>query len=167
MRSPRPAARPRHRKIVPLGALAQIVRRAKASGRTVVLTNGCFDLLHPGHVDLLERARRYGDLLIVALNSDGSVKALKGPQRPILPQRDRATLLAALAGVDFVTIFHDPTPQRVIARLRPQVLVKGADWGPQAVVGRDVVERDGGRVVRIPLVTGYSTTRLIERLSAS
>jgi D-beta-D-heptose 7-phosphate kinase/D-beta-D-heptose 1-phosphate adenosyltransferase len=130
-----------------------------------VFTNGCFDLLHAGHVRVLEQARRLGDLLIVGVNSDRSVRALrKGPGRPLVGERDRALLLAALASVDYVTIFGDPTPLRVIARLRPRILVKGADWGSSEIVGAELVRRAGGRVVRVPLVKGYSTSRLIARI---
>jgi len=131
----------------------------------VVFTNGCFDLLHPGHVLLLERAKRMGDALVVAVNSDRSVKALKGPARPILPQRARAMLVAALASVDYVTIFDATTPAALIARLQPDVLVKGADWPRGTMVGADVVRRRGGRIVRLPVVNGYSTTRLITRIT--
>jgi D-beta-D-heptose 7-phosphate kinase/D-beta-D-heptose 1-phosphate adenosyltransferase len=130
----------------------------------VVFANGCFDLLHPGHVLLLERAKRLGDALVVAVNSDRSVKALKGPARPVLPQRARATLVAALASVDYVTIFDAPTPAALIERLRPDVLVKGADWTRGTIVGADVVRRSGGRIVRLPVVNGYSTTQLITRI---
>ena len=140
------------------------MRRAQANGRTVVFTNGCFDLLHAGHVKLLERAKRYGDLLIVGLNSDRSVRALKGPGRPILGQEDRALLLAALQSVDYVAIFNERTPQRLVERLRPGVLIKGADWGAAQIVGRRTVERRGGRVIRLPLLKGYSTTKLIKRI---
>ena len=153
-----------HRKIASLGSLTRILRHAKASGKRVVLTNGCFDLLHAGHIKLLERARRLGDVLIVALNSDRSVRALKGPARPLVRQGDRALVLAALESVDYVTIFGEATPSRVVARLRPQILVKGADWGADEIVGREVVERDGGEVVRFPLLKGYSTTGLIRRI---
>lgn len=152
------------RKIASLPRLVRAVRHAKARGRRVVFTNGCFDLLHAGHVTLLEQAKRLGDLLIVAINSDRSIRALKGPSRPIVPERDRALLVAALQSVDHVTIFDAPTPQRWIARLRPDILVKGADWGRGTIVGRDVVERHGGRVVRLPLMKGRSTSRLIERI---
>ncbi|MBI1992463.1 MAG: D-glycero-beta-D-manno-heptose 1-phosphate adenylyltransferase [Candidatus Omnitrophica bacterium] len=152
------------RKIKTLPALTRIVREAKSKGRRVVFTNGCFDLLHAGHVKLLERARRLGDVLIVAVNSDQSVAVLKGPSRPIVGERDRALILAALESVDYVTIFQEPTPERLIARLRPQVLVKGADWEASGIVGRQTVHRDHGRVVRLPLAKGYSTSRLIERI---
>jgi D-beta-D-heptose 7-phosphate kinase/D-beta-D-heptose 1-phosphate adenosyltransferase len=144
--------------------LSRIVRRAKAQGRRVVFTNGCFDLLHAGHVTLLERARRQGDLLVVAINSDRSVRALKGRHRPVVTARDRALVLASLESVDYVTEFHQLTPRQAIARLRPQVLVKGADWSAGRVVGREIVERDGGKVVRIPLMPGRSTSTLARRL---
>ena len=160
MRTPPSAAR----KITSAAALARILRRASARGQRVVFTNGCFDLLHAGHVQVLERARRLGDLLIVGINSDRSVKGLKGPGRPIVPQADRALLLAALACVDYVTIFNEPTPLRLIARLKPRVLVKGTDWGPANIVGGQLVRRHGGRVVRIPLLAGHSTSNLIARI---
>ena len=152
-------------KIRPAGALARIIRRAQRQGRSVVFTNGCFDLMHAGHVTLLERARSLGDLLVVGVNSDRSVRQLhKAPGRPMIGQRDRALLLAALACVDYVTIFGDSTPRRLIEQLRPRILIKGADWGAAEIVGRRAVERYGGRVVRMPLLKGYSTTRLIERI---
>ncbi len=153
-----------HRKIKSLDALKRIVRRANAQGRRVVFTNGCFDLLHAGHVKLLERAKRLGDLLIVGINSDRSVRALKGPSRPIVGQNDRALILAALETVDFVMVFDELTPERVVSCLRPQVLVKGADWGGSQIVGRETVERHHGCVIRIPLLKSYSTTRLIRRI---
>ena len=152
------------RKITSWRALERVVRRATAQHRRVVFTNGCFDLLHAGHVTLLERARRLGEVLIVAINSDRSVRGLKGPGRPVVRQRDRARLLAALECVDYVTIFDQPTPLTLLQRLRPHVLVKGADWGRAAIVGRDLVHARGGRVVRIPLVKGRSTSRLLERI---
>ena len=152
------------RKIRSAAALTGIVRRLSARGRRVVFTNGCFDLLHAGHVKLLERAKRLGDVLIVGINSDRSVGGFKGPGRPIVPQADRALLLAALASVDYVTVFNEPTPLRVIARLRPHVLVKGADWGASEIVGREIIRRHGGRIVRIPLLAGHSTSDLIARI---
>ncbi|MBI3996489.1 MAG: D-glycero-beta-D-manno-heptose 1-phosphate adenylyltransferase [Candidatus Omnitrophica bacterium] len=155
------------RKILSLPALIRRVRRLQSQGRRVVFTNGCFDLVHAGHVTVLERAKRYGDVLVVGVNSDRSVRALKGKGRPILNQQDRALLLAALACVDYVTIFSERTPQRVIERLRPNLLVKGADWGAGKIVGRDTVERYGGRVVRVPLLKGSSTSRIIERIRGS
>lgn len=152
------------RKVASREALARIVNEAKARGQRVVFTNGCFDLLHPGHIQLLERAKRLGDVLIVGINSDRSVRTLKGPRRPIVNQRDRALLVAALESVDYVTIFNEPTPVLLIDRLRPQVLVKGADWSATRIVGRETIQRNHGRVVRIPLLKGQSTTRLLERI---
>ncbi len=153
-------------KIRSVAALIRMARQARARGRTIVLTNGCFDLLHAGHVMLLERAKRLGDVLIVATNSNRSVRGLKGPGRPVMSARDRAQLLAALESVDYVTVFDAPTPQRLIMALRPDVLVKGADWGQGQIVGSEVLKRYGGRVVRAPLVKGYSTTALIRRIQA-
>jgi rfaE bifunctional protein nucleotidyltransferase chain/domain len=143
------------------------VAEAKRNGGQVVFTNGCFDLLHPGHVRCLEQARALGDLLVVAVNSDASVRQNKGSARPLLPGEERAELLAALACVDFVTIFDQVTPRELIARLLPDVLVKGGDWGAGEIVGREEVEASGGRVVSIPLVPGYSTSALIARIRAA
>jgi len=137
--------------------------RARAERRTIVFTNGVFDLLHPGHVRYLREARALGDLLIVGINSDRSVRANKGPGRPITPEAERAEILAALAVVDYVAVFDEDTPYRLISAVQPDVLVKGADWADDAIVGRDVVEARGGRVVRVPLEQGYSTTALIDR----
>jgi rfaE bifunctional protein nucleotidyltransferase chain/domain len=139
-------------------------RRLKDEGRVVVMTNGCFDLLHAGHVCLLETARNEGDVLVVALNSDRSVREIKGPPRPILPEHERAETLAAMECVDHVVIYDEPTPAEVIAELLPDVLVKGADWGEHSIVGRDTVEARGGRVVRVPLSAGRSTTVILERI---
>jgi len=133
-----------------------------------VFTNGCFDLLHPGHVKVLERARALGDALIVGINSDRSVRRLsKGPGRPVADERDRAVVLAAFACVDYVTIFDATTPQRLVQQLRPDILVKGADWGATSIIGSDTVLARGGRVVRVPLLKGHSTTRIIERIKRS
>lgn len=142
-----------------------LVRRARSLGQTIVFTNGVFDILHPGHVRYLRDARALGDLLIVGVNSDRSVKALgKAPDRPINPEHDRAEVLSALASVDVVVIFDDETPHDIITAIQPDTLVKGADWGENAIVGRDVVEARGGRVVRIALAEGYSTTKIIGRM---
>lgn len=131
----------------------------------MVFTNGVFDLLHPGHVRYLAEARALGDLLIVGINADASVRRLqKGPDRPINPESERAEVIAALACVDAVVIFSEDTPHEIVSALQPDVLVKGADWAADAIVGRDVVEARGGRVVRIALAPGYSTTTLLERL---
>jgi D-beta-D-heptose 7-phosphate kinase/D-beta-D-heptose 1-phosphate adenosyltransferase len=139
--------------------------RLRAEGKTLVFTNGVFDLLHPGHVRYLQAARRLGDALIVAVNSDRSARALeKGPERPINPDHERAELLAALECVDATVVFDEDTPHEIVAALQPEVLVKGADWADGAIVGAEIVEARGGRVVRIPVAAGYSTTRLIEKL---
>ena len=136
-------------------------------GKTVVFTNGCFDLLHSGHVALLEQARAHGDLLIVGLNSDASVQRLKGASRPVVPQAERAELLEALEAVDRVVIYDQDTPLETITALLPDVLVKGADWALDDIVGRDVVEGAGGRVVRAELVSGRSSTSVLERIRGS
>jgi len=137
--------------------------RAHATGRIVVFTNGVFDLLHPGHVRYLRQARALGDVLIVGVNSDRSVRRHKGPNRPITTAAERAELVAALEAVDQVVVFDEDTPHEVISAVQPDVLVKGADWAEDAIVGRDIVEARGGRVVRVPVEQGYSTTNLIER----
>jgi rfaE bifunctional protein nucleotidyltransferase chain/domain len=143
------------------------VEQARSQGKTIVFTNGVFDILHPGHIRYLRDARALGDLLIVGVNSDRSVRALdKAPDRPINSEGERAEVLAALESVDFVVIFDDDTPHEIISALQPDILVKGADWGENAIVGRDVVEARGGRVVRIPLAEGYSTTKIIERIKS-
>ena len=138
----------------------------RARGGTVVFTNGVFDLLHPGHVRYLRDARALGDALMVAINSDRSVRANKGEGRPITPQAERAELLRALDAVDAVTIFDEETPLAIISAVQPDVLVKGADWGPDNIVGREVVEARGGRVVRVALAQGFSTTALVEKVRA-
>lgn len=136
----------------------------KRNGRRVVFTNGCFDLLHPGHIGSLEQARALGDVLIVGLNSDASVRQLKGAGRPVLPERERAEILASLECVDAVVIFDELTPREVIARLLPDVLVKGGDWASDQIKGREEVEAAGGRVVSIPVVAGYSTTEILRKI---
>jgi D-glycero-beta-D-manno-heptose 1-phosphate adenylyltransferase len=138
--------------------------REKRNGRRVVFTNGCFDLLHPGHIRGFEQARQLGDVLIVGLNSDSSVRQLKGPTRPVIPEEERAEILCALEPVDAVIIFHELTPREVIARLLPDVLVKGGDWPGDQIVGREEVEAAGGRVVSIPVVPGYSTTTILQKI---
>jgi rfaE bifunctional protein nucleotidyltransferase chain/domain len=141
------------------------VERLRARALQIVFTNGVFDLLHPGHVRYLREARRLGDALIVGVNSDRSVRSLaKGPNRPINPESDRAELLAAFGCVDAVVIFDEDTPHEIVAALKPDILAKGADWGPDNIVGRDIVERHGGKVVRIPVVEGYSTSKLIAKI---
>ena len=139
-------------------------RRWRESGRKVVLTNGCFDLLHPGHLALLEAARAEGDVLVVAINSDRSVRRIKGEGRPAVPEAERAETLLALEAVDRVVVYDEPTPLEVVKALVPDVLVKGADWAEDAIVGREEVEAAGGRVVRVEMVPGRSTTSMLERI---
>lgn len=154
-------------RILPLERAFELVAELRQEGKRVVFTNGCFDLLHPGHTRYLAKARRFGDVLLVAVNSDRSVRALKGPGRPILPDSERAEILAGLKSVDYVTIFDDLTPQEIISRLLPDVLVKGADWGSTEIVGRKEVESAGGQVISIPVVPGFSTSALIRRIQDS
>jgi D-beta-D-heptose 7-phosphate kinase/D-beta-D-heptose 1-phosphate adenosyltransferase len=142
-------------------AFADRVRRA---GGRVVFTNGVFDVLHPGHVRYLRAARREGDALVVAVNSDRSARGNKGPSRPIVPEAERAELIGALGCVDAVVIFDEPTPAAIIRAIQPDVLVKGADWAADQIVGRETVETRGGHVVRIPVEPGWSTTSIIEKL---
>jgi rfaE bifunctional protein nucleotidyltransferase chain/domain len=143
----------------------ELVNRARSDGRVVAFTTGVFDILHPGHIRYLREARALGDLLIVGVNSDRSVRALaKAPDRPIHGEAERAEVLSALASVDAVVIFDEDTPHAIISAVQPDILVKGADWGENAIVGRDVVEGRGGKVVRVALAEGYSTTRIIERV---
>ena len=149
-------------KILPLERAVELAGELKRQGKRVVFTNGCFDVLHPGHTRYLAEARKLGDALLVAVNSDASVRALKGPDRPIFPESERAEILAALACVDFVTLFDELMPQKLIARMLPQVLVKGGNWAPDQIVGRKEVEAAGGKVVSIPVVPGYSTSSLVQ-----
>jgi rfaE bifunctional protein nucleotidyltransferase chain/domain len=145
-------------------ALLHERRGWKTAGKAVVFTNGCFDLLHPGHVSLLERARAEGDVLVVGLNSDASVTRLKGAGRPIVPAEERAEVLCALEAVTRVVVYDEDTPREIIAALVPDVLVKGADWAVDAIVGRAEVEAAGGRVVRVEIVPGRSTTAIVDRI---
>ena len=150
-----------------LDEAAAFVADAKARGLKVVFTNGVFDLLHPGHVRYLTTARSQGDVLVVGVNSDRSVRENKGPSRPIIPEQERAELLEALSVVDAAVIFDEPTPQAIIDRLRPDVLVKGADWAADAIVGRETVEAGGGKVVRVPIEQGWSTSAIILKAKAT
>ena len=143
--------------------LSRFVAEARGAGRTIVFTNGVFDILHPGHVRYLQAARAHGDLLIVGVNSDASVRRNKGPNRPINPEQERAEVVAALACVDAASIFDEDTPAAIIARVQPDVLVKGADWPADQIVGRDRVEARGGVVIREPVERGHSTSAIIEK----
>ena len=146
------------------GELVEQRARWKREGKTVVFTNGCYDLLHPGHIRLLEQARGLGDILILALNSDASVRRMKGPSRPMISESDRASMALALAAVDAVTLFDEDTPRELIAAVLPDVLVKGADWS-HFIAGREEVEAAGGRVLTVSLEPGYSTTNIVERMN--
>ena len=144
------------------------VERARGDNKTIVFTNGVFDILHPGHVRYLRDARALGDVLIVGVNSDRSAKAQgKAADRPINPEGERCEVLAALASVDAVVVFDEDTPHEIIGLIQPDILVKGADWGANAIVGRDIVEARGGKVVRIPVAEGYSTTKILDRVRRS
>ena len=161
-RSRRPSRE--RRKVLSQANLQRALRAARRRKLRIVFTNGCFDLIHPGHVRYLRAARALGDLLVVALNSDASVRRLKGPSRPLVRQRDRAEVIAALETVDYVTIFPDDTPYRLIRLLQPDVLVKGGDWEPDEIVGADIVRNRGGSVHSLPFARGYSTTELVRRI---
>ena len=152
--------------VLSIAEAAAFAGEQRRAGRRLVFTNGVFDLLHPGHVRYLQAARDQGDALIVAVNSDRSVRAIKGPSRPIVPEGERAELLAALGCVDAAVIFDDDTPAEIIRRIQPDVLAKGADWAADAIVGRDTVEARGGRVVRIPVEQGWSTSAIIEKIKS-
>ena len=143
------------------------VRKWQADGEKVVFTNGCYDIIHVGHVRLLREAKKQGDVLVVAINSDSSVQALKGQERPYVPQDERAEVMAGLESVDYVIIFNELDPLRVITELKPDVLVKGGDWTVDTIVGRDVVEGAGGKVIALPFVDGVSTTTIIKRIIKS
>jgi rfaE bifunctional protein nucleotidyltransferase chain/domain len=148
--------------LISLEAFQPERERISREGRILVFTNGCFDLLHPGHLCLLEQAKSAGDLLIVGLNSDISVRLIKGDKRPIMNQIDRTRLLSALKPVDYVVLFDEPTPLRTIEAICPDVLVKGSDWAPDKIVGADFVQKNGGKVLRVDLVAGQSTSGIIE-----
>lgn len=150
-------------KILETEALQQRLAFWRTLGETIVFTNGCFDVLHLGHVHLLHACRQLGDRVIVGLNSDASVKRLKGPSRPVHGQQSRALVLAALEAVDAIVVFEEDTPLRLIEAIHPDVLVKGGDWAPEKIVGADVVQQYGGRVVSVPYLDGYSTTGILQQ----
>lgn len=151
-------------KIKNVSSLSRILGALRSKGRKVVFTNGCFDILHPGHVFYLEKAARMGDVLVVGLNSDASVRAIKGRERPINSQRDRAKVLSALSFVDYITVFGEKTPEFIIKKLKPDVLVKGGDWKGKDIAGGDFVKSRGGRVAIIRFLKGHSTTSLIKKM---
>ncbi len=144
--------------------LCQIVQALKGKGKRIVFTNGCFDLLHVGHIRYLEKAKSLGDILVVGVNSDRSVREIKGPLRPILSEEERAEVISGLGCVDYVTLFDEPTPLQLITSLQPHVLVKGGDWAKETVVGKEVIEASGGEVVIVPYIEGPSSSNIIETI---
>ena len=153
-----------NQKIMKISRMKKVLARLKVQGKKVVFTNGCFDILHVGHVRYLRKAKSLGDILIIGMNTDRSVKTIKGEKRPIVPERERAEVLSALEFVDYIIFFDEPDPLALITALQPDVLVKGADWSKDRIVGREVVENLGGRVVRVSMVPGASSTGLIEKI---
>jgi len=151
-------------KILTRSQAKEIIRKEREKGKKIVFTNGCFDLLHAGHIYLLREAKKEGDILIVALNSDSSVRKIKGISRPIYPEKERAEILASLEMVDYVVIFEETTPYQIIKELKPHILVKGGDWRINEVVGRDLVESWGGKVKIVPYLNGFSTTNIVEKI---
>ena len=151
-------------KIITSSELSKMLARLRAKGKKVVFTNGCFDILHVGHVDYLSRAKRLGDILVVGLNNDSSVKKIKGLDRPINNERDRAKVLSSLSSVDYICLFKESTPERLIRELRPDILAKGGDWKIGEIVGGSFVRACGGKVKSLPFVKGYSTTALIKKI---
>ncbi|MEW6375172.1 MAG: D-glycero-beta-D-manno-heptose 1-phosphate adenylyltransferase [Thermodesulfobacteriota bacterium] len=151
-------------KIKDIETLRRIIEELKAKGRKIVFTNGCFDLLHIGHIRYLEKAKALGDILVVGVNSDQSVRNLKGPNRPILPEEERAEIISGFGCVDYITIFDESTPLELISSLQPHILVKGGDWTKETTVGKEVVEKSGGEVVILPFIEGSSTSNLIETI---
>ncbi len=152
------------KKIVEQEELKRIVEELKSEKKKIVFTNGCFDILHLGHIQFLKQAKTLGDILIVGVNSDSSVKKLKGPGRPIFSEAERTQILAVLVPVDYITIFFEETPLQIIEKILPDVLVKGGDWGVDEIVGKETVEKNGGKVVSLPLLEGQSTSEIIERI---
>ncbi len=150
--------------IVELQELIKVVNRLKQEGKRIVFTNGCFDIIHLGHVLYLKSAKEYGDILVVGLNSDKSVKIIKGDKRPVVPQGERAGVLSSIRFVDYVVIFNEPDPYKIIEAVKPDVLVKGGDWAIENIIGRDIVESSGGKVYNIPYIEGSSSTNIIEEI---
>jgi rfaE bifunctional protein nucleotidyltransferase chain/domain len=151
-------------KVRTVESLKRIRARLRREGKTVVFTNGCLDLIHGGHIHLFRWAKEQGDILIVALNTDASVRRIKGPARPIFPLAERFEVLAAIEDIDYLTSFGENTPRKIIAALLPDILVKGGDWGPGEIVGAEEVEAAGGRILRVPYLKGHSSTNIIEKI---
>jgi len=158
------ARKAKQRKIYKLGEFLEVRRKLRREGKKVVFTNGCFDLIHAGHVRLFQEAKKQGDVLVVALNDDASVRKLKGPSRPVFPLAERWEILKAIEAIDYLTSFSEETPQKIIAALLPDVLVKGGDWRPEEVVGKKEVETAGGKVVIVPYLKGHSTSSVIKKI---
>lgn len=156
-----------NRKVLTSPQLSRKLKSLHKKGKKIVFTNGCFDILHAGHIRLLARSKKLGDLLVVGINTDRSVKKLKGPTRPVFNEKERALMLAALEPVDFVTFFGEPTPQKLIDRLQPDVIVKGGDYSPKTVVGAQTIKKNGGKVVIFPLVKGKGTSQIIKKILRS
>ena len=151
-------------KLKSLGTIKNEIRALQQQGKKIVFTNGCFDILHAGHVDIFQQARNLGDALVVAVNSDISIKKIKGEKRPVVPQAQRMQVLAALEAIDYVVIFDEENPLKIIKELQPDILVKGGDWPIETIVGREIVEKKGGKVISVPLMEGISTTNIIEEV---
>lgn len=158
-------ARSLENKILPLSKLKDVVLRLKSAKKRIVFTNGCFDLIHWGHIKYLQDARKKGDILVVGINSDSSVKRIKGKNRPVINERDRVRLIAALECVDYAVLFREDTPLKLIGLIKPDVLVKGADWNKNNIVGKDIVLNNGGSVTTIKFIKGYSTSNLIKKIA--
>lgn len=151
-------------KLKPLEIIKNEIKALQQQGKKIVFTNGCFDILHAGHVDIFQQARNLGDALVVAVNSDISIKKIKGEKRPVVPQAQRMQVLAALEAIDYVVIFDEENPFKIIKEIQPDILVKGGDWPVETIVGREIVEKKGGKVLSIPLMEGISTTNIIEEV---
>lgn len=151
-------------KIISPQKLKLILKTLQKRGKKIVFTNGCFDILHAGHVRYLKQAKKLGDILVLALNSDGSVRKIKGMNRPIVPQKERAEIVSSLEDVDFVTFFHEKDPYRIISFLKPNILVKGGDWKKNEIIGADIVVKNGGKIKVIPYLKGKSTTNIIQKI---
>ena len=151
-------------KLKALEIIKNEIQPLQQQGKKIVFTNGCFDILHAGHVDIFQQARNLGDALVIAVNSDISIKKIKGEKRPVVPQAQRMQVLAALEAIDYVVIFDEENPLKIIKELQPDILVKGGDWPVETIVGREIVEKKGGKVLSIPLMEGISTTNIIEEV---
>ncbi len=151
-------------KLVPINKIAALMKSLEKKGKSVVFTNGCFDLIHPGHIKLLKQAKKYGDILFLGINSDKSIRKIKGPSRPVMKEKERITVLSAIEYIDFISVFNEPTPIKLIEKIRPGALVKGSDWPKSKIAGKEFVESYGGKVFTIKLKPKISTSSLIKRI---